>query len=326
MDARLQIIQCDHGNKICFRHTFRFAAKTSGLILSIFLSICQARADDVVTLTHQGVARTAMIYEPPGLPAGPAPVVIGLHGRGQSIDRFRGWLHLDSTADRQGFRVVYPVAIDKEWSYGRPIARLMPTVNDQPADDLGFIRLLIDNLIAAKRADPTRVYVTGASRGGLMTFTLACALADRVAAVAPLITGMTEYQRDACKPAKAMPIIAVDGTNDRDLPYDGWMFPLGRLLSVPETIEYWRMQNGCTKEAGKEIQHRDPSDPTSIWRIDWTDCSSGAPLRLYRVNGGGHQVPSLSPNSEINFKHFGTRNHDIETADEIWSFVKNFSR
>lgn len=311
---------------MCFRHIFLFIVKTSGLILSICLTICQARADDVVTLTHQGVARTALIYEPRGLPPGPTPVVIGLYGRGEGIDHFRGSLHLDSTADREHFRVVYPDAINKEWSYGRPIATPMPTVNGQTADDLGFIRLLIDNLIETKRADPARIYVTGASRGGLMTFTVACALADRIAAAAPLIAAMTEYQRDACRPVKAVPIVAVDGTNDRNLLYDGWLFPLGRLLSVPETLEYWRIQNGCTKQGGKDVQHREPSDPTRIWRIDWTDCSSGAPLRLYRVNGGGHQVPSLSPSSEQNVKQFDTRNHDIETADEIWSFVKNFSR
>jgi polyhydroxybutyrate depolymerase len=311
---------------MCCRRIFLLALKTSGLTLCILLSIWQARADDVVTLTHQGAARTATIHEPRGLPPGPSPVVIGLYGRGQGIDRFRNRLHLDATADRGGFRAVYPDAIEKEWSYGRPIVRSMPIVNGQSADDLGFIRLLIDNLVETKRADPKRIYVTGLSRGGLMTFTVACALADRIAAAAPLIAGMTEYQRDACRPAKAMPIIAVDGTNDRDLFYDGELATLGRLLSVPETMEYWREKNGCTRQARKKVQHRDPSDPTRIWQIDWTDCSSGAPLRLYRVNGGGHQVPSLSPNSEVNFKHFGKRNHDIETADEIWSFVKNFSR
>lgn len=311
---------------MCFRCVFLFAVKVSGLILSVFLGIGQARADDVVTLTHQGVARTAVVHEPPGLPPGPAPVVIGLYGRGEGIDHFRASLHLDATADRERFRVVYPDAIDKEWSYGRPIERPMPTVNGQPADDLGFIGLLIDNLIAAKRADPARIYVTGASRGGLMTFTVACALADRIAAAAPLIAGMTEYQRDACRPAKAMPIVAVAGTNDRNLFYDGWLFPLGRLLSVSETMEYWRTQNGCTKENGKVVQHRAPSDQTHIWRIDWTECSSGASLRLYRVNGGGHKVPSLSPGGEEDLKRLDRRNHDIETADEIWSFVKNFSR
>src|SRR3974390_2891574 len=120
---------------MCPRRILPFAVEASGLVLAIFVTICQARGDDVVTLTHQGVARTAVIHEPRGLPAGPAPGLIGLYGRGPGIDHFRDWLHLDSTADRERFRVVYPDAIDKEWSYGRPIVRPMPTVNGQPADD-----------------------------------------------------------------------------------------------------------------------------------------------------------------------------------------------
>ena len=40
-----------------------------------------------------------------------------------------------------------------------------------------------------------------------------------------------------------------------------------------------------------------------------------------------HQIPSISarasPESE---KRMGLRNRDIETADEIWAFFKNFSR
>jgi polyhydroxybutyrate depolymerase len=286
--------------------------------------IAGARADDVLTLTHQGIARTAMIHRPAGLPAGPAPVVIGLYGRHQTIEKFRDWLHLDVTADREHFLVVYPEAIDRVWSYGRPILNPMPAINGEPADDLGFIRAIIDNLIETKRADPDRIYVTGLSRGGIMTFTVACALADRIAAVAPLIAGMSEYQRQDCKPAKAVAMMAVDGTNDRDTFYDGWLYPLGRLLSVPETMEYWRLQNGCGSQDGKFVQHREHSDPTRIWLIEWTGCQK--PLRLYRVNGGGHQVPSYSANSEDDVKHFGNRNRDIETADEIWSFFKGLSR
>jgi poly(3-hydroxybutyrate) depolymerase len=228
------------------RRTFLCAVKAFAVVPAIAVWLGQARADDVLTLSHQGIARSATIHQPAGMPNTPAPVVIGLNGRGQTTERFRDWLHLDTTADREHFAVVYPDAIDREWSYGRPIIRAMPTVNGEPADDLGFIRLLIDNLIETKRADPARIYVAGLSRGGLMTFTIACA--------------------------------------------------------------------------------RDRSDPTRIWLINWTDCQGGGSMRLYRVNGGGHQVPSFSPNSEEEAKKFGTRNHDIETADEIWSFVKSFSR
>jgi polyhydroxybutyrate depolymerase len=72
----------------------------------------------------------------------------------------------------------------------------MPTLAGEPVDDTGFIRVLIDALVGKRIADPARIYVAGASRGGLMA--IACALADRIAATAPLITGMTEWQRDDC--------------------------------------------------------------------------------------------------------------------------------
>jgi polyhydroxybutyrate depolymerase len=120
--------------------------------------------------------------------------------------------------------------------------------------------------------------------------------------------------------------MVVAGTNDQAQPHDGWLFPRGRLLSVAETLEYWRVQNGRTKQDARDVPHRDRSDTTRIWLVSWTDCRDGARLQLYRVNGGGHHVPSLAPISEKDAKRFGGRNRDIETADEIWSFVKDFSR
>jgi polyhydroxybutyrate depolymerase len=280
----------------------------------------------VLTFTHQGIARTATMHTPADLPAGPAPLVIGLHGRHQNIAGLRDWLHLDATADRAHFIAVYPEALKLEWNYGRPLITATPVANDETVDDVGFIRLIIDNLIETRRADPAHIYVAGVSRGGLMAYTLACALADRIAAATAIITGMTDLQREDCRPARPVPLMVVAGTMDHVQPYDGWLFPRGRLLSVPETLEYWRVQNGCTKQDEKGIPHREASDRTGVWVFRWTDCRDDARLQLYRVNSGGHQVPSFTPNSEEQAKKFGRRNRDIETADEIWAFVKAFSR
>ena len=300
--------------------------RTAVLILSLVCGLGGVRADEVLTFTHQGITRTATVHTPAELPAAPAPVVVGLYGRGSTIEALRSSLHLDATADREHFVVVYPDAVNHDWSYGRPIINPMPAVNGEPADDVGFIRKIIDNLIETKRADPARIYVTGVSRGGLMTYTLACTLADRIAAAVATITGMTDHQREDCRPARPVPLMVIAGTMDRVQPYDGWLFPQGRLLSVPETLEYWRVQNGCTKLDEKDVPHREASDRTGVWLFRWTDCRDGARLQLYRINSGGHQVPSFTPNSEQEAKKMGRRNRDIESADEIWAFVKEFSR
>ena len=47
---------------------------------------------------------------------------------------------------------------------------------DGNIDDVGFISLLIDELIIEYGIDPNRVYITGISNGGFMSYTLACEL------------------------------------------------------------------------------------------------------------------------------------------------------
>jgi polyhydroxybutyrate depolymerase len=187
--------------------------------------------------------------------------------------------------------------------------------------------LLIDDLTSKKIADPARIYVTGPSRGGLLTFTMACVFSDRIAAVAPMITGMTDHQKEDCHPTRPMPIVLIAGTNDNTQAYDGWIFAAGRLMSIAETIEYWRVLAECTgQEGGTFLPHLNPNDRTRVAIINWTGCQKDTEVRFYKVVGGGHQIPSLvgmaNPMGE---QKFGLRNHDIESAEVIWSFVKRFS-
>jgi polyhydroxybutyrate depolymerase len=287
-------------------------------------------AEETLKVTHQGIERVAVLYRPAAV-SGPRPLIIALHGRSQSVKQLRDGvgccgLSFDALADREGFAVLYPEAIKLEWSYGRPVSAPMPTAGGEPADDVGLIRGLVDGLVAKKIADPARIYVTGVSRGGLMAFTLACAMADRIAAAVPMLTGMTDHQREDCKPARAIPMLVIAGTNDPAQWYDGALAPLGRLLSVPETMEFWRLQHGCTGQKSEFLPHRDKSDRTRVLRVDWTGCKGDARLTLYRVQGGGHQVPSFSPSDQRTESGMGFRNRDVEGVEEVWTFVKAITR
>jgi polyhydroxybutyrate depolymerase len=288
------------------------------------LGMAAAHADEL-KLSHQGVERTAVLYRP-AKAAGPSPLVIALHGLGGNGQNFRNYAGIDAVADREGFIAVYPDAIEGSWSYGRPIVRPMPVINGETVDDVGFIRAVIDDLVGKKLADPARVYVTGISRGGLMVFTAACALADKIAAAVPLITGMTDLQREDCRPAQAVPIMVIAGTGDQIQSFAGAQLDHGRLLSVPETLDFWRTRYGCTGRDVRRLPHRDPADRrTQVTLVDWRSCTAN--LRLYRIEGGGHQIPSISgANNPMLEEKFGLRNRDIETAEEVWAFVKNLSR
>jgi polyhydroxybutyrate depolymerase len=293
----------------------------------IAIGFASSATAEPLTLTHQGIERSAWLHQPPATGDGPRPLIVALHGQSQSVENLRGGsgccsLQFDTLADREGFLALYPQAVDLRWSYGRPIVSAMPSVGDAPVDDVGFIRQLIDDLVAKKLVDPARIYVTGVSRGGLMAYTLACALAGRIAAAVPIITGMSDLQREDCQPARPIPILVIAGTDDPIQWYDGALAALGRLLSVPETMEFWRVLHGCTRQDARPLAHRERSDPTRVVRVDWLDCKSGAPVSLYRVQGGGHQAPSFTASSDEVTMRFGRRNRDIETVEEIWTFVK----
>lgn len=307
---------------------YRRARACAACIAAVALTVAPLHADEadqVIRLQHQGVERIAVLHQAAGT-ATPAPLVIALHGRGQTTRQLRDDLKLDAVADREGLVVLYPDAVDLTWSYGRPINQPMPMVGSDPVDDIGFIRRLLDDLVSGRIADTRRVYVVGSSRGGLMTFTLACTLDDRIAAAAALITGMTDHQRDECRPSRPVPMLALAGTNDRTQAYDGWLLAAGRLLSVPETMEFWRALHGCTQQDGRSLPHRDKNDRTRILLVEWSGCKSAARLRLYRVEGGGHLLPSLAPVEPTPPSKSGLRNNDIDTADEVWAYFKDYVR
>ena len=232
---------------------------------------------------------------------------------------------MDAVADREGFAVVYPEALAGRWNYGDGRPTALPD-GTEPADDLGFLAAVLDRLVSDRVADPARIFVTGPSRGGLMTWTLACAMSERFVAAAPLITPMTGGQLAACRPIHLMPLLALAGTADRSQPYEGWLYPdLGlRTASMPETMEFWRRLHGCTWQEIYALPHRADTGRTRAALMTWTGCVAGGAVQLLRIAGGSHQLPTLAPDTQPPPAANG-RNHDLETAEEVWRFFQRAS-
>jgi polyhydroxybutyrate depolymerase len=92
-------------------------------------------------------------------------------------------------------------------------------------------------------------------------------------------------------------------------------------------MEFWREQHGCTRQDGKLLPHHGDRDRTRIALVEWSNCKSGARLRLYRVNGGGHQLPSLTAIADAqSVQRWGLRSRDMETAEEVWAYAKDYAR
>ena len=83
------------------------------------------------------------------------------------------------------------------------------------ADDVGFTEALIAALAAEYNIDLKRVYATGHSNGGYLSFQLACQLNNKIAAIASVSGSMTPETFDNCNPERPTPILQIHGTAER---------------------------------------------------------------------------------------------------------------
>lgn len=259
-----------------------------------------------------------------------APLVIVLHGNTQSGADMMTRTAWPTVARRENFAVVFPDGLNHAWADLRPNDMRAGRVPPHGTDDVAFIVKLVEKFVADGSADPRRVYVTGISNGGAMTMTLLCKRADLFAAAASVIINLTEESASACHPARAVPILMMNGTADPLVPYNGGRgtsrFAVDGFWSADKTLAFWRSINGCdARTSATDLADIDTADRSTVTRID-SNCPAGRDVVLYRVNDGGHRMPGSAdarfPRLANTF--LGPQNRDIDGAETIWAFFRKF--
>ena len=319
---------------------WRHRGAVAALLATLVVAACTAQgppepppAGEARTLAHQGLARHYHLHNIGAATAAPAPLVVSLHGfrdREQALAERRdlsaiAWDSLDRAASRDGFVVAYPHAWLGQWALFEGL-RNSALTDGRAVDDVGFIHGVVARLVDEGLADPDRVYLTGFSDGAIMSYRLLCTAETPFAAAAP--GGGTMYQghRDDCAATVATPLLVIAGTADRILPYDGWLSSTGRAVSIPETMEHFRLRHGCTGQKVRLLDDRDSEDGSRVLETLWTGCGIENAVKLLRVEGGGHNWPSAEPLPDSWRAWAGVHNRDIESAEEVWAFVRHFRR
>ena len=252
------------------------------------------------SLRHDGLERSYEIVVPRNRSGAPTPLVLGYHGYLGSPFEVR--VRLEARALRDGFVAVFPEGSTVGGT--TPAYFNIETVDESLlADDVGFTRVLLDQLEADLCIDRTRIYALGFSNGGMFASTLACKLGDRIAAVAPV--GGVHLLPDC--DGRPVPILITHGTADRVVPFDET--DLGRLdglvvenpgglaqdrmfreverTPVTSWVESWARQNGCSLDA--------PAITTigsTVERTVYADCEGDGDVVLQAVDGGFHDWPT----------------------------------
>ncbi|MGZ3276508.1 MAG: alpha/beta hydrolase family esterase [Caulobacteraceae bacterium] len=214
------------------------------ILLSLVLSALSALGGHALagaSVTETWGGRELIVHAPDRMPPpGARALVLVLHGGLGNAARIAGRqggvqsesaMNLDAEAEANGFVVAY--------LSGTPVTRLMGPrflgwnagggccgVSAQGGvDDVAYIAGVVDELARRYGVDRSRVYGLGHSNGAMMVQRMICETHVLSAGVA--ISGPLNLDVQRCAGAHGRRILAIHGEDDRNVPLNGGVGPVG---------------------------------------------------------------------------------------------------
>jgi polyhydroxybutyrate depolymerase len=251
-------------------------------------------------LESGGRKRNAIVHVPPHPGRAKLPLLLVFHFAGGPARAMEESTGLSGLADKKRFVAVYPNAAPPNhfWNISSASSR---------ADDVSFVRDLLDNLGSQVCFDPSRVYATGVSNGGGMAARVGCDLSDRIAAVAPVSGGYSTLPH--CTSALRASLLEIHGTGDPVVPYTG--HGPSHAGDVMTFVRQWAAANGCGSTPARSKPAHDAV------RFDWPGCRSGTHVAHVRLRGFGHGWPG-APGPV-----FRGKDSNFPANSVIWRFLSS---
>ena len=227
------------------------------------------------------------------------PLVVSLHGYTGNGSQHENYFNLRSRVDKSQFLLCVPNGLqnaqgDRFWN----ATDFCCDFSDQNPDDSGYLRSLIETVIADHPVDLESIHVVGHSNGGFMSYRMACDHADLVSSVASL-AGATFSVRSDCTPSEQVHALQIHGTEDTTIRYGGGCIPFYACYpGALESIMLWAEYNQCdgTMETGMDLDLDSSISGAETTRTLITEgCAERGATELWTINGGSHG-PSFNPN------------------------------
>ncbi len=295
----------------------------TGLILSV-LSFGQTTFSD--SIVSSGIYRTYRLYVPAIYNAtNPVPLVFNLHAYSYKNTDEETYADFRPIADTANFIIALPQgdSVHQAWEYNLGFDNFN-TVADA-GKDLTFISNLIDSISAHYSIDLNRVYATGYSNGGFMSYDLACFLNSRIAAIASVAGTMLVSHDSACNPAHPTPVMEIHGAADSCVTYNGLAaqcLTLQTIICQPidSLVSHWVIRNNCTSTpAFSNVPNTNLLDLCTAEHYVYSGGTNGSSVELYKINGGAHTWPGSG------FIWGSGTCMDFKATVEIWRFFKQYS-
>jgi polyhydroxybutyrate depolymerase len=292
--------------------------KPASAVLVLVLCGCALtlRADELTThkLRSGNADRTYHVHTGKAATKG-LPVILTLHGGGGHGKILKETYGFKPFIENGEMIAVYPDAGQGGW---------MP-------EDVGFCDEVLDAVLKREQVDPERIFVTGASRGGIMTFVMAAKSKHKFRAAGTVIASMLPLVQRDFKLARPLDFAMINGTADPLMPYDGGWGAMGKpkktgdaeakVVPVEDVVRLLIEANGIAGEPKvSSLGDKDEKDGCTNEVRTWTDGKSGVRVMQVKVIGGGHVVPG--GRQYLGKDLIGPACGDFDHAEVMWEFFK----
>jgi polyhydroxybutyrate depolymerase len=289
--------------------------------MAALLAALNAAAADVQRFIDVGgMQRRYVVHVPDGrADSAPAPLVVVFHGGGGNAANAARTSGMGAKADRAGFIVAYPDGTGRRagakafltWNAWRCCGAAL----DNNVDDVAFVRAMVADIERGHAVDRRRVYAAGLSNGGMMTYRVACELADIFAAVAPVGGALNT---DGCRPSSPVSVVIFHGTADQHVRFEGG--EPGTSVdrhkrvdnSVAYAVDFWKRRDGCE---GEPLRSRKGSVVHDAYA-----CRDGTAVELYAIEGQGHAWPGGKKG--LPSGNLDAPSTEISATDAMWDFFR----
>ena len=260
------------------------------------------------TLTHKTLERYYIVYVPEsGASEENLPLLFALHGYGSTAENHKNYTNYEPIAEANKFIVIYPqgsflngtLTSGNHWNVGS-------WTIESTADDVDFINEVIDLVDKKESINQNRIYSSGMSNGGFMSYHLACNLSSKIAAIVSVTGSMSKETLENCNPSHPTPMLQIHGALDATVNFDGNSSL--NMESIDSVLNYWSNYNSC--DPNPTLIVTDYVD-FSIDHMKYNNCLNSVKVELYKVSNMGHTWP-------------GKQRYGISASEEVWNFVSQF--
>lgn len=232
------------------------------------------------------------------------PAIIAFHGFKSDANGFRWLISPDKWADKHGFVMIYPNAVDKSWNAGKGMGRQNTT-----SDDDRFAAELPSLVVERHDVAVDRVYAMGFSNGAQVVAKMICHHSVQIAGAAMVGQSLNE---DDCRPAYKVPVVIMHGMQDPAAPYKGG--GKFKLNSHQQSLAF--LKDWYEIKSDKKTTKSDKTFKCS----EYKDNDKTAVVGCSMFNDG-HQWPG---SRDFLVKQLGTTNKSLSANDFIMSFFKRY--